>query len=130
MAFAQINELIGKTINKIDSSEDKIIFHCSDGIKYTMLHFQDCCETVTVEDIIGDLEDLIGTPILKASEDISEDNLNDIEKDYQEESYTWTFYNLSTIKGSVTIRWYGESNGYYSESVYLCKEAPQNDQQH
>ena len=52
-----------------------------------------------------------------AEEVISDENPPEVTKEYQESSYTWTFYKFATIKGSVTIRWYGESNGYYSESV-------------
>ena len=110
--------LNGKTITSIKLSEDRdeILFSCSDSSKYKMYHSQDCCESVSVEDICGDLEDLIGSPILAASEETSNKNPDGVNPEYQD-SFTWTFYKLATIKGSVTIRWYGESNGYYSESV-------------
>lgn len=110
--------LIGKTLVdiKVNDDNDEIRFVIDDGDTYLMYHEQDCCEGVRIEDITGDLQDLIGTPILKAEEATSDKNPEGVNPEWQD-SFTWTFYKLATIKGYVDIRWYGESNGYYSESV-------------
>ena len=106
--------LVGKTLTAIENTGDEIKFVCSDGTLYSQYHSQDCCESVSVEDVVGDLNDLIGEPLLEASEEINRENPKDKEWD---ESFTWTFYKLTTRKANITIRWYGSSNGYYSESV-------------
>ena len=81
-----------------------------------MYHKQSCCEAVYLESIVGELEDILNSLILIA-EEVSNQLLPPKISDYEPESYTWTFYNFSTINGSVQLRWYGSSNGYYSECV-------------
>lgn len=115
-----VKEFVGKIFSSVILSKDKseIFFTCRDGDKYRMYHDQNCCEYVYVEDIEGKLTDLIDSPILQAEESInSGHDENDTFGNFQDESFTWTFYKLATIKGYVTIRWLGGSNGYYSESV-------------
>ena len=109
------NALIGKTLTEIEvnAGKDNITFRCDDGTIFNMFHEQDCCENVTVDDICGALVDILGSPIIMADESTSYENPK---SDY-DNSFTWTFYKLATIKGYVTIKWYGESNGYYSEDV-------------
>lgn len=123
---SDISELIGKTISYISTSDDCITFTTSDDELYEMYHDQDCCEVVTVDDIEGNLDDLIGSPILQAEESTSTENPKSTKYSdtytSTDDSCTWTFYKLATIKGYVTIRWYGHSNGYYSERVSFYKK--------
>jgi len=116
--YRDFADLLGKTFIQIANSHKEIIFYCDNGDKYVLYHEQNCCEHVYVEDIIGDISDLVYTPILFAEETSDDTNPEGIVREYQD-SFTWTFYKLATIKGWVDIRWYGESNGYYSESVSL-----------
>lgn len=102
--------LMGRTIQKIDKTDDQIVFYTDLGT-FKMYHDQDCCEHVRVEDIVGDLNDIIGLPVTLAEETTNNTRTEDAD------SCTWTFYKIGTVKGTVTIRWLGESNGYYSESV-------------
>lgn len=106
----EVSVLLNKVLSTIVRTHDEILFVTQDGEKYRMYHEQDCCEDVEIEDITGDLDDLVGEPILMAEEVIQND-------EDAGESGMWTFYKFATIKGYVTIRWYGSSNGYYSESV-------------
>lgn len=119
----EFTELIGKTLSNVENiGNERVVFTLEGGEKYCLEHDQDCCESVTVEDVIGELQDLIGSPILMAEEVTSDRHPDGTEKEhYVNDSFTWTFYKLATIKGYVTIRWYGESNGYYSESVSFSK---------
>lgn len=115
-------ELIGKTLTEIDvnNDRDEIVFTTSNHEKYKLYHSQDCCERVEIEDICGDLGDLLNSPLLIAEEITYEQDEEPPEvnkTDYEDDSFTWTFYKLATIHGSITIRWLGESNGYYSEAV-------------
>lgn len=110
--------LLGQTLVSIKGRGDELWFETEDGNKYKMYHSQSCCESVTIEDITGDLDDLIGNPLVMAE---CVTNHDDPKEGWGSDSHTWTFYKLGTIKGTVTIRWYGSSNGYYSESVDFVK---------
>ncbi len=118
----QFSELLGRTLVQITgkAGDEEVHLLCSDGSRYLLNHHQDCCEYVSLEDVVGDLADLIGEPLLEA-EEVEGSRPADYEVEYEPDSETWTFYKLTTRKGSVTLRWCGTSNGYYSESVNFEK---------
>ena len=102
-------DLVGSALAKIDVINednlcgDRIIFTLDNGEQYQLFHYQDCCESVNIEDICGDMGDLLGSPILLA-EEVSNDNehpeelpADDERRAYYNDSFTWTFYKLSTV---------------------------------
>jgi hypothetical protein len=118
----EFSTLLGRTLASVTGAvgDEAMDFVTDDGETFRLYHYQDCCERVSVEDIIGDLSDLIGSPIVLAEESTSDADPEGYnpESTYRE-SFTWTFYRIATAKGHVDIRWLGESNGHYSESVYF-----------
>ena len=118
-----MQELIGKVITKIKldgvdldecgeiTENEEVLFYCSDSTIYKMYHEQDCCEYVRLYDVSGDMGLLIDSAITMAEKATSEGMFDS----------TWTFYKFATVKGYVTLRWLGESSGYYSEEVDFIK---------
>ena len=113
--------MLGQTFVEVTGSvgDDEMVFVTADGERFMFAHSQDCCERVDIDDIVGDLQDLVGEPLLVA-EEVRGATPEPDEEHY--ESYTYTFYKFATRKGYVDVRWLGESNGYYSESVDLFVE--------
>ena len=108
------SDLTGKTLVRVDgleSGSERVEFICVDGDRFVMYHSEDCCERVTVEDVAGDVSDLSDAEVLVAEESSNQDD-----PPPSAESWTWTFYRITTPRGLVVIRWLGESNGYYSET--------------
>jgi hypothetical protein len=116
--MSDFSELIGKTLVSCDAKRygEQVRFETESGERYRMYHSQDCCENVYLEDICGDISDLIGSPIIQAEESTNKDVVENTEAS-QHDSFTWTFYRIATAKGQVVLRWYGESNGWYAEDV-------------
>ncbi len=115
--YREITKIIGKVPvavyqTKIEH-DDGLKFEFDDGTCCIFYHDNICCESVWIEEIIGDLEDLIGNPLLVAEERYKDnDGLADCEN-FQ----GWTFYTFRNIKGTVDVRFYGASNGNYGVKV-------------
>jgi len=120
----EFETLLGKTLSKIEGAvgDEEMIFTTNEKEVFKLYYDHDWCASCDIVDIVGDLEDLIDTPLLMA-EMVTNENENppNVKVPEFQDSFTWTFYKLATIKGYVTISWYGESNGYYNESVTFIK---------
>lgn len=113
-----LKEFMGRVIKEIEGEKgsERLIFHFEEGRSLKMYHEADCCEAVWLEDVTGEMSDLIDTPIVVAEMWTEEGE----PMTAGEDSCTWTFYKFRTHRGDVTLRWNGESNGYYSEDVSIA----------
>lgn len=117
MEFKRLKGLTIVDVKGLEKGSEEVFFETKNAAgetrKFHMLHYQDCCESVYVADVDGDVTDLIGAKVVEAYEETKDASGSEDVYD----SGTWTFYFIQTTKGGVWIRWLGESNGYYSESV-------------
>lgn len=120
MSVTKFDDMLGRTMVSVTGATggDEMLFTSDKGDVFRFAHDQDCCESVEIEDIVGDLSDLCGVPILEAEESSEQAETKD-----DDSSGTWTFFRYSTIKGTVTVRWFGTSNGYYSETADYSVQA-------
>ena len=111
-----IGKLVGRTIKSFRKTEDSLDFILEEDA-FRFYHTQDCCESVRIYDITGDLNNLVDCPIVEATEEVSGVWPDDV-SGYNPDSFTWTTYTFRTRDHMVVVRWLGESNGYYGEGVY------------
>jgi len=113
--FEVIKEIQGQVFDSIIVDGNTIIFK-NDFKTVEFHHEKDCCEDVYLESVDGDISLLENKVILAAEKVTNKSPAPDGRESYYGE---WTFYKFRTVSDSVTVRWFGESNGYYSTEVTL-----------
>ena len=110
---ASLSEIIGQTFEGFHIQDSMVTFDMNGGHAF-LLGISPDDAVGNSPDIAGDISWLVGSPILKAEERSQEET--DTENG-------WTFYEIATIKGAVTLRFLPGSDGYYSVSVDSYKSA-------
>lgn len=109
--FASLQGLTITKLTGVKNGSSEALIETSEGRRFRMTHHQDCCESVDLQDLVGDPADIVGSPVLLAEAVSSSASASEAC-----DSGTWTFYKLATLEGACTLRWLGTSNGY-SEDV-------------
>ena len=104
-----IKEIIG-----LEENSESVIFHIEtnlNDVKRIIIvnfnHHQDCCESFMLEEYHGNIQ--VGDVIREIS-------IREESAESEWGSATWSFLVIETQMNSITLRFCGESNGYYSES--------------
>lgn len=117
------SKLIGKTITQAFITKDntKLILKSHDQT-FTLYGSSDDDADSWVEDIDNDLSTILNSPILSVQEKskkLSDKDIDQKNSAHVENYPTWYFYEISTIKGSVTLRFYSQDGTFYSAKMHL-----------
>lgn len=109
--------------NNPHTFNEGIYFEIANGPDIAISHEQNCCEGFTVVDDGGDLkeqlaslEDQIVVEAELATNEEIDKGCDDVEQ--------WSFYKIRTMTTSITFRFMGTSNGYYSMTpdIFVAEE--------
>jgi len=120
--FNVLEGLVIEDISGAQEGSEEIIIKTKCGRTFVMSHCQDCCESVEVKLIKGDISKIIGSyKVEKANDKIFD---NETPKGFSSKlnlkhwgSFTYTIFKIRANQNIVKIVWLGESNGYYGEDV-------------
>ena len=103
-----IHWMEGKTFSKVVRKDDSVVFiQQNPSFSVVLKHVQECCESVYLEDVVGDLADLENTALLQVKE---------TKGVYQGVGPAY-FYDFRTLKGNVTLRFVHEHNSNWAYSA-------------
>ena len=102
-----------KSITGLEVDSEEVVITFEGGATLIQTHDQTCCEHVAVHQVDGNPSKFIGAIAYELIEKVTDSGYDDDTG----LSTTATFYTLKTSAGYLDWRWYGVSNGYYSESV-------------
>ena len=104
-----VEALIGLTLRRCVRDGNEIHLYANNGLTFSLGNPRDA----EIEDICGELVDLVGSPITMAEEESWDDDPSD---DYSR--LAWYYYKFATVKGYVTIR-FECTDGYYASYAQL-----------
>lgn len=111
------NELVGEVLTHIDENADngEILLTTESGRQFKIYHYQDCCESVYIEGTDGDWNQLLNKKLIAVDCDYEDGG----DKEAYDSSSTRTIFTFKVNDATVINKWFGSSNGYYSETASL-----------
>ena len=125
---AEFGDLLGQKIESIllRDGDSKLFLRMSSGERFVLYKKMRGCEEAYLDEAIGDWADIIGQTILRADVRMSSDPTDPLQDEQYFEHYVdspiaWTFYELATIRGSLTLRFVCDSGltGSGTDSKYV-----------